>query len=297
MFQSLWPYIKLMRPKQWIKNLFVITPLIFGMKLLEIDAVMHALLCMLIFCLAASAVYVFNDILDKPSDKEHPENYCRPLAAEVISIPHAFIFLAFLLLCTLILGYLSVYLWQMPIQVYVCLLAYFLINLGYSLGLKHWSLVEMFLVSSGYILRVIAGCIAIDLIPSPWILVATGVVALLIIAGKRRAELISMDVKKHKRKVMDGYNLPFLDALISIFGGAAMMTYMIFSVSDYAMHKFQTQNLILTSIFVVFGVARYIQLIKDYGGRQDPTDLIVSEPGMCLAVLFWVISVVLIIYV
>lgn len=290
------PYLRLLRPRQWIKNFFVAAPLLFGAKLLDPLALIQCGSAFLVFCLAASLIYIFNDWRDIKVDRQHPKNKARPLASGAVS-PKGALVLALLLIYLMInLSALSFAKGYLSGSFFALVLLYASINLGYSLGLKHIALFEMFLVASGYVLRVIAGCVAISVSPSPWIIVVSGVVSMLIVAGKRRAEMVDSSPEQVGHKVVAVYNLAFLDSMIAIFGSASIITYMLFTLSEKTIQIHHTENLIYTSIFVVFGITRYILLIQVRGGAEAPTDLVIADKGLCLTVLLWVASLVFIMY-
>lgn len=295
---KLLPFLQLIRPRQWVKNFFVAAPLLFGLKLFDLESLSKVCLGFIIFCLLASSIYILNDLCDIEADRNHHKNKNRPLASGTLRIQHAFIMLGILMgmLCILIAVTLQNNFITKDFYFIACL--YFVINLGYSFGLKHIALFEMFLVAMGYILRVIAGCILVAVSPSPWILVVTFVAAMLIVSGKRRAEIVhTHEHKTPGRKSIAKYNLAFLDSMIAIFGTSSIITYMLYTLSPEAMILHHTPYLIYTSIFVMFGVTRYILLIKMHKDAESPTDLITSDWGICATVILWVISLILIFYV
>lgn len=289
------PLLNLIRPRQWIKNLFVMAPLILSSKLLECHSLINSCFAFVIFCLTASSIYILNDLRDIEADSRHPKNRYRPLPSGAVTQKQALLFLFVLLIIEFIVAFFSIMNHFLPLKFYTVILIYYAINISYSFGLKNISLVEMFLVSSSYVLRVLAGCIAINVTPSPWIIIVTALASLLIITGKRRAELI-MVKSNEVRKSIKNYNIAFLDSMIAIFSTATIVSYMLFTISAETIQRHHTQNFIYTSIFVIFGITRYVLLVKVHQGAESPTDLITSDIGISLAVLFWIISVLCLIY-
>jgi decaprenyl-phosphate phosphoribosyltransferase len=286
--------IALLRPKQYIKNFFVAAPLLFGMKLFDIHSVLQIIYGFIFFCIAASSIYIINDIFDRKTDRLHPKNKNRPLAAKRIRVNTAFILFSILWMILIAALVLTTQTQFIDFHFFIILFVYLVINMAYSLGLKHVALVEMFMVSAGYVLRVIAGCLLISVTPSPWIIIVTGVVSLLIIAGKRRSELVTCSVDTGLRKAISEYNLAFIDSMIAIFGTATIITYMLYTVAPAHLHH--ANLLVYTSLFVTYGVTRYIMLIKVKKDSHSPTDLVTSDWGICLSVLLWILSLIYIFY-
>jgi len=272
---------RLMRPKQWIKNGFVLVPLFFGGLMLEMSALKQSALVFVVFCLLSSAVYVINDIRDRHLDAQHPKKKTRPLASGAISPAEGVVLLLVLLSAVTILS--------APLSPKVCFvfLVYFLINVSYSFGLKHFSLLELFLLSSGFVLRLLAGGFALNILLSNWLISMVGVVALFIAVAKRRGEMAENYDPNMNRKSLTGYNLAFLDSLMSILAGMIVTFYMLFAVSEYGVSRYGSQEPLLTVPVVAFGVFRFMQLAKVYSGADDPTELILNDRGMVSAILLF----------
>jgi 4-hydroxybenzoate polyprenyltransferase len=277
-------FLQLMRPRQWVKNFFVLAPLFFGLELFDAQSALRIGIAFIIFCLLASAMYVFNDLHDAEADKLHPKKRLRPIAAGAISQSQAMIIGIALLVAAVILAVLV----DFSAKFYACLAIYTALSVLYSLGLKRVNLVEIFIVASGYVIRVLAGCAAIGAHPSVWILSATGVIALLIVAGKRRSE-----IEINPASTL-AYSLSFLDSAIGILGAATIVTYLLFTTSDYATQRYG-EHVIGTAVFVMYGVLRYVQLIKD-GKADDPTTLVLKDNGIRLCLILWVATFFALIY-
>ncbi len=275
--------LELMRPRQWVKNGFVLAPLFFGFNLLHRVAVLHALTAMAAFCLASSAVYVFNDWRDMEADKVHVQKQHRPLASGRVSVATALSAMLALLAGAVAI----VLLGGLPPAFGLILLLYLAINLGYSLGLKQVGVIELFLVSSGFILRLLGGGIALAVPLSPWIVIATGTIALLLATGKRRGDIARRNDVQGARKSLAGYTLPFLDSVLSALAGATLVVYLLFCVSDYAVGRYGA-HVLVTAIPVAAGLIRYLQLIIVYEDGDSPSDLVLRDRGLFSTVVIFI---------
>jgi 4-hydroxybenzoate polyprenyltransferase len=283
--------LELMRPRQWIKNGFVLAPLFFGADLLHRAAVLQALTATVVFCLTSSAVYIFNDWRDMEADRLHARKRERPLASGRVSVSAAFAAMVVLLV-----GAAAIVLFgNLPPRFGLIILLYLAINLSYSLGLKQVGVVELFLVSSGFILRLLGGGIALAVTLSPWIVIATGTISLLLATGKRRGDIARRNDVQGARKSLAGYNLPFLDSVISALTGATLVVYLLFCVSDYAVGRYG-HIVLVTAIPVAVGLMRYLQLIIVYEDGDSPSDLVLRDRGLFATVLIFVAIFAVLIY-
>jgi len=282
--------LQLLRIRQWAKNGFVLAPLFFGSELVRSSAAFLAASAFVIFCLASSAIYIFNDWCDLEADRAHARKKHRPLPSGAISIPTAFAIMIFLLLGALLISLIT----GLPSSFFFVLSAYAAANVGYSLGLKQVSLLELFLVASGFLLRLIAGGFAIGLKLSPWILVATAMIALLLVTGKRRGDVVRASDVSGKRRSLLHYNVAYLDAMMTCLTGCTLVTYLLFCVSDYGEKRFGPYVL-LTAIPVALGLFRYLQLVLVEGKGDSPTDLVLGDgPLIATLVVFMAIFTLLI---
>jgi 4-hydroxybenzoate polyprenyltransferase len=285
--------LELMRPHQWIKNLVVLAPLFFGKSLLEPDRLQGALSVFLLFCLLSSTVYVFNDIWDVEADRKHKKKSLRPLPSGAVSRAMAWGLLAALAAAFLV-GFLVLVSPSAALsQVFLFYLA---ANLAYTVGLKHVSIVELFFVASGYVLRLIAGAVAVGIVLSSWILVCTALGALLVVVGKRRADLTQLNDPEGARRVLQTYTLPFLDSLMVLLGASTLLTYLMFCVSEYGVLRYGSL-VPLTAIFVAVGLFRFLQVVMMEGGGDSPSDLFVKDKVIAVAVLGWVGTFFLLLYI
>ena len=286
------PLLELMRPRQWIKNGFVLAPLFFGADMLHGAAVMRALTATVIFCLVSSAVYIFNDWRDIQADRLHASKKGRPLAAGRISVPAALAAMAALLVTAATLVLFAGF----PQQFGLIVGLYLLLNLLYSLGLKQVAVIELFFVSSGFILRLLGGGIVLPVILSPWIVISTGTVALLLAAGKRRADIARSNDSEYGRQSLASYSLPYLDAVLAGLAGATLVVYLLFCVSDYAVGRYGSIVLV-TAIPVAVGLMRYLQLIIVYEDGDSPSDLVLRDRALSAVILIFVAIFGVLIYV
>jgi 4-hydroxybenzoate polyprenyltransferase len=279
------------RPKQWVKNFLVLAPLIFSLHLFDQIAVVRAGVMFVLFCLISSSVYLLNDILDYEQDRLHPVKQHRPIASGDISMTSGFVFMIALLLIAL--GGAIV----LSFQAFLVLLVYWLINLLYSSGLKHQVLLDVFALASGFVLRVMGGAVAINVAISPWLLLCTLLLALFLGFGKRRYELVLLgDRASEHRQVLSEYNILFLDMMIAVLTACTVMSYALYTVSEVTVRQFNTEGLLLTLPFVLFGIFRYLYLVyhKQRGG--DPTQTLLSDPQVVLTLFLWGVAVGIIIY-
>jgi 4-hydroxybenzoate polyprenyltransferase len=283
---------KLLRPQQWVKNGFVLAPLFFGFELLNRDSLGHAAAAFVIFCAVSSAVYIFNDWRNIEVDRAHVQKRHRPLASGAVSLPAAALLFAILIAIAITVGLLS----GLPKAFFVTLAVYIAINMGYSLGLKQVSLLELFLVASGFVLRLIAGGLAIQVQLSPWIMIATAMVALLLTVGKRRDDIAQEYDLANGRQSLAHYNLAYLDLVLAALTGGTLVVYLLFCASDYAVHRFG-QAVLITSIPVAFGLLRYLQLVLVKGKGASPTDLVLQDPGLIAILAVFVLMFGILIYV
>jgi len=283
--------VRLARPHQYLKNLFVLLPLFFGWKLGDGPALRGSLLAMAVFCLAASAVYVFNDLRDAPEDRRHPTKKNRPVASGAVGPGVAWTFLAALLACALALTPL------VPGKSFPgIVLAYLAINLAYSLGVKHAAIVDLMCISVGFVLRVFAGGAASGVTPSHWIVIMTFLLALFMGLAKRRDDLLLAACGSKTRKCLDGYSLEFVSLCMAVMAGVVIVSYILYTLSPDVMAKHGTDQLYLTSFWVVAGVLRYMQITFVESRSGSPTQVLLRDPFIQACIVLWVASCYLIIY-
>ena len=282
--------IKTMRPRQWTKNGFVFFALMFDKQLFLREPFLRTLAGFALFCRASSAVYLINDIADVEADRKHPEKKHRPIASGKLPLNTAWLAAILLVAVALPLGYF------LSPALAIILAVYLAINILYSRWLKHIPILDVFIVSSGFVLRVAAGVALITVERfSPWLYMITTLFSLYIGFGKRRAEmsLLETGAGSH-RKVLDGYTLPLLDQLITIVSGTTIVTYSLYTFT--APNLPENHSMMLTIPFVVYGIFRYLQLIQTGHAAGAPDEVALKDRPLQVTVVLWVISVIAIFY-
>jgi len=279
-----------MRPRQWTKNSFVFFALIFDKQLFHPEAFLKTLDGFFLFCLISSAVYLFNDIADIEADRQHPEKKTRPLASGNLPVGVAITAAVILALTSISLGYLLAPVFAIIVTIY------FAVNLLYSNWLKHIPILDVLIVSSGFVLRVGAGVALITVERfSPWLYMITVLFSLYIGFGKRRAEmtLLSEGATSH-RKVLDGYTIPLLDQYITIVSGMTIVAYSLYTFS--APNLPDNNSMMLTIPFVVYGIFRYLQLIHTGHAAGSPDEVALKDRPLQATVLLWGLAVIAVFY-
>ena len=267
--------IKLMRPKQWVKNGFVLAPLVFSGEFLDLDAIGYALWAMLLFCAASSATYVINDMHDIERDRRHPKkSQSRPLAAGIVSVPAALFLLAGLY--AVLLGA-----WFVVPKVLGVIAAYLVLNLAYTFVLKHQPVVDIFTIAIGFVLRVYAGAVALSVPVSSWMFITTLCLALYLAAVKRRQELSQSG--SEGRKVLEKYSVALVDRYAEMSATGALLFYSMFVMSA-------KPALVITVPLVLFGLFRYWFVVEALDGGESPTDALLADWQLLLTVALWVLT-------
>ena len=284
--------LRLMRPHQWVKNSFVLTGLIFGHAWHDPTLVIQALTAFAAFCLISSTIYVINDIIDIEEDKHHPTKRNRPLPSGKLTISNAAIFAVILGVAGLLLAALASY------KVVIILVIYGLMNLAYSIKLKHIVILDVFIIAAGFMLRILAGTLGLGIPPSQWLLLCGLMVTLFLGFSKRRAEIIFLsDDKSAHRKVLEDYSPVLLDKMIVITATGLIMSYSLYTMSAETILIHRTTNLVYTVPFVIYGVFRYIYLLHHQRSGGDPSRDLVRDPHMLTVLLAWlIITIALIAY-
>lgn len=278
--------LKLMRPHQWIKSLFVFMGVIFSHAWADTALVQSAVLAAVAFSLLSSGVYIVNDIVDIESDRQHPKKKHRPLAAGNIAIPLASVWAAMLVASALAIGYL------VSVDVLWLLLAYLVLNAGYSAGLKQIAVLDVFLIAAGFLLRILVGTEGIGIPPSQWLLLCGLMITLFLGFTKRRAEMmVADDSGRRTRKVLQQYDAGLLDSFIAITATSAIIAYSLYTVNAETIRIHGTSDLIYTVPFVVYGVFRYILRLHMHRRGEDPARELISDWHIIVTVLAWVFVV------
>jgi 4-hydroxybenzoate polyprenyltransferase len=281
--------IRLLRPHQWLKNAFVAAPLFFTPEKLSAAAVGRVGLGLIAFCAVSSAVYIFNDALDREADRAHPLKRLRPLAAGTVGLPAALVAMALLLVAGLGLA-----LWLAPAFAAVVGL-YLVVNAAYSLGLKHLSVVDVMAIALGFVLRVYAGGILIEVRPTVWIIACTLLLALFLALAKRRDDLVKGVGDEH-RQSLGGYTLGFVDTSIGVVLSALLVSYLLYTAAPENIHRYHTDQLYWTAPFVIAGILRYLQITLVEERSGSPTLVALTDRFLLIAMVGWVVVFAWLIY-
>ncbi len=282
-----------LRPHQWVKNLFVAAPLVFSRHLSDGTYVLRAAAAVACFCLLSGAVYAFNDVRDVVADRAHPDKRHRPIAAGHLGENTA-LWAAAALAALALAGAAALH-WQVA----AFGAGYAAVNLSYSLKLKHVAFVDVALIASGFLLRVMAGAAAIAVRPSVWLLVCTGLLAAMLGLGKRAHELAwakSSGSQSTTRAALAGYRLPLVRGAVLVLGAATAVAYVLYCRDPHTISFFHTDRLIFTAPFPVIGIARFAMLALYRPSRKSPTDAMLRDALFLANLVAWAISVVWIVY-
>ena len=283
--------LKLIRIHQWTKNLFVFAPLFFSGQFLDKEKLVLSAFGFLCFCLAASSIYIINDLFDAEKDKLHPTKKDRPIASGKISKPFAVV-LFFILITTSFTTSLFI-----SKGLFAVIFSYFILNLLYSFGLKQISLVDIFIVSIGFVLRVAAGGVLTSIPVSHWLYIMTFLLALFIAMAKRRDDvLILNETGSEMRKSVKGYNLEFISSAISILCAVLVVSYLLYITSPEVVARFEGKHPYISTLFVIMGVLRYLQITLVQANSGSPSKILLKDLFIQLVLVLWVLFFITIIY-
>ena len=284
-------YFKLLRPKDWAKNLFLFIPLFFGGEIGNITKVLNVFYGFIAFCCIASSVYIINDYRDREDDRKHPVKCKRPLASGAVSPRAALVICALLLLAGFGLA------WFIRDKFLFILSIYFLINLAYSLGLKSISVLDIILLATGFVLRIKGGSV-ISYVPlSEWIVIMVFLLAIFMAIGKRRDDVLhKLNSGTDMRKSIKGYNLDFLNVLLALVSAVIIVSYLMYTMSPDVKVRLGTYRLYYTCLFVMAGIMRYLQIIYVSSDSGSPTGILYKDRFIQVTLALWIISFGLIIY-
>lgn len=285
--------LRTMRPHQWVKNLFVLAPVVFAQRLFEVEPVLRALAGFVLFSLIASCVYILNDLADIEADRAHPVKRNRPIASGVVPTRAAQIAVA--VLSGVALGGGFALSWRFALTI----LAYFVLNLLYSLRLKRIAYVDVLCIATGFELRVVAGAFAADVPASAYLLVVTFLLALYLGFGKRMHELVQAEAAgtTQARAVLQSYDRVIVARLLWLTATLTVLTYAIYTLDPVTRETFGTDYLIATSVFTLFGVFRFMVLVRDRPDAESPTEEMLRDLPFLTNLILWAGAVVGIIYV
>ncbi len=285
-------YLQLIRVHQWIKNIFVFVPILFSLHLFEKNYLLTTLFAFFVFCLASSAIYVINDLVDIDADRSHPLKKNRPLPSGAINKSSALITLALLLVLVLWLIFYFNY------EFILIVISFLVLNVLYSFLLKNIVILDIFSIAAGFALRVLAGAFVIQVPISSWLLLTTMFISLFLGVMKRHSELsiISQESNTSSRKVLAQYSLNFADQIATVAAAGVIICYALYSVAPRTISVFDTEGLIYTTPFVVFGIFRYMYLEYMSKKGENTTRIMASDIPMIVTIILYIITTILIIY-
>jgi len=279
---------KLFRVHQYIKNLFIFMPLIFSFSFSDYTNNINTLIAFILFSILASSIYIFNDLMDIEEDKAHPTKKNRPLASGKVKKPTAqllIILMSFFTLTTALF---------INIQLFSVLFIYFILNIAYSLKLKHISILDIFIIATGFVLRLFAGSAVTNIELSMWIIVMTFLLAIFLALAKRRDDVLLSLSGQETRKNIDGYNLEFVNASMVLMAGVVIVSYVQYTISPEVIARIGSEHLYLTAFFVIIGVLRYMQITFVEEDSGSPTKVVIRDTFLKLTIFFWLLSFVVI---
>jgi 4-hydroxybenzoate polyprenyltransferase len=274
-----------------VKNLFVFLPAFFADRITDFGLLSQTLVAFVSLCFLASAIYSFNDVRDRETDRSHPTKRHRPVASGRVSATAALILAFSLCMAGLAMA------WGLGLPVVALAGLYLVLNLAYSLGLKHVSVLDIFIVSAGYVIRVLIGGAVGNVSVSMWIVIMTFLLALFIALGKRRDDVLIFNESGMKtRKAVDGYTLSFIDSAMMVMAAVNIVSYIMYTVSPGVIAKFHTEKLYVTTLFVLLGILRYLQLTHAEKKSGAPTEVLYKDRFIQLTLIGWILAFMFIIY-
>jgi len=286
-------FFKMIRPHQYIKNLLVFFPLFFAKKITDISLLQSALLAFISFCFAASTIYIFNDIRDIEKDKAHPKKKLRPIASGQISLKTAIVTDIVFLLVSLAVALFT------GRNMLIIIATYLFINLFYSLGMKNIAILDIFAVSTGFLLRLLSGTEygAVEgVLPSHWIIIMTFLLSLFLAVAKRRDDLILAESGLDVRKSISGYSLEFINGVMSIMSAVIIVSYLLYTLDPTVQAYYGSKNIYATTFFVLLGLLRYMQITFVEKKSGSPTEIVYKDRFLQVTLAAWIVSFVLFAY-
>ena len=284
--------IKLMRPHQYVKNSFIFLPLFFALKITDLELLSYSFIAFIAFSLSASAIYILNDYFDIEEDRQHPKKRYRPLASGDINKKQAITLIIFLL------GTGVSVMSQLSISATIILLAYLSLNIIYTLSIKHIAILDITTIAIGFVLRLFVGSAVTGIYLSMWIVIMTFLLALFMALAKRRDDiLIYLNTGKKMRKVIDGYNLKFIDGAMMIMASIVIVSYILYTTSKDVINRVDNgEYLYLTTLFVLLGIMRYMQITFVFENSGSPSEIILKDRFIQSTILCWILSFIWILY-
>jgi len=287
--------LQLLRPLQWVKNVFVLTPLFFSNNLLNGELLWPTLIVFVAFCLVSSSVYCFNDIYDKEADRQHPVKCNRPIASGNVSVRTGYVLMVLTFLASFILM-LFVASPQRSLLL-IIISGYWLTNIAYCIKLKQYAIIDVFLIAAGYVLRVLSGGLVADIEVSGWLVLLTFLLCLFLALTKRRDDFYLFETTgKMPRRSISGYSAQFIDLSVTMVATITIVCYILYTMSESVIERMGTPYLYLTSIWVLAGLLRYLQNMLVFHSSGSPTKVVMTDHFIQLCIVGWLASFFAIIY-
>lgn len=289
-------FLLLLRPQQWLKNGFIFLPVFFDHKLTELNYLLPAIIAFFAYSFAASGIYCLNDLIDVEADRKHPKKCKRPIASGKISKTMAAVLVALCLIASVATAFFIE--GDARYKVMTIIGIYFLMNIAYCLKLKQMAVVDVFIIAVGFVLRIFAGGCATGIVLSQWIVLMTFLLALFLAFAKRRDDVVIYeDTGVLARKNVNRYNLPFMNQVIGVVSSITMVCYIMYTVDPEVMSRMGSSYVYLTSVFVLAGIIRYLQLTIVDVKSGSPTKVLMHDRFVQYCIAGWILSFILIIYV
>lgn len=289
-FSKILSYLKLLRVTSWLKNVFVFVPAVFSKHFFDKSYFLEAVMAFVAFSMASSFVYVFNDLADVEKDKIHPLKRKRPLASGRIPKSRAVLLMVALLFATILFSL------KFEKSFVMLLWTYIVLNFFYTIWLKEVVIVDIFCIAFGFMLRVFSGAFAVDVYISNWLILTTIFISLFLAIMKRRVEIAGGPHAVEQRIVLKDYTLNFIDQISAITAGGVIICYALYSVSDNTVIQFGSEALVFTTVFVIYGIFRYMYLVYKKDKGENVMELLISDLPMIINAVLFVAVVIYIIY-
>jgi len=288
---SIHNFLKLIRVRQWVKNLFLVVPSFFAGSILELNHLKQLIPGVLSFCLVASGIYILNDIKDKSVDQLHPEKKFRPIAAGIFSIKTGILISVFLISSGLLLANI------LQVNFFLLVFVYLIVNISYSLGLKNISILDLLLVTIGFLIRIYAGGLLVDVAISNWLAIMVFLLALLLVVAKRKDDLLIQEATGETvRKSLKTYNADFINSCLTLLSAVIIVAYIMYTVSPEVTQRFGSEYLFMTTIFVIAGVMRYLQITFVEKKSGSPTEILLTDKFTVITLISWIVCFYILIY-
>lgn len=284
--------IKLARPHQYVKNGFIFLPVFFGYGITDLNSIYLVILAFMSFSLAASSQYVLNDILDVNEDRNHPKKCKRPVAAGTINTKEAYFFFLILAFFSFLIG-----IYSLNVRFLICLISYIILNVSYSYYLKHIAIIDITCIAMSFVIRVLAGAAVINIFPSHWLIIMTFLLSLFIALAKRRDDLLMAQKGKNTRKCIENYNFEFISSSMMVMASVTIVSYILYTVSPEVTAKHGSNNIYLTTFFVIIGFLRYLQITFVLEKSGSPTKVVLKDLFLQSIILMWLLTFFSILYI